>query len=612
MPSFSIRLHAMFPSTSITTLRDLLLSLDHSFLFEATERLLSPTLALPRPIEKRHRSFFDLLFRPISSVRPKRPVTTSLTPGDLFKSNQYEPELTNHLREVFPSVPTSFIKNSVARGGSFDQIRRSVSNWKPNRTLKTWLVDFFLPPLPPHVRSSNLRRSSSSSSTASPSSEEGTLITDSQLLYEIQLFSSTNGTPPTMLRSDLILALALNRSWTAEEQFFSCGCCYDDVPFEEISTCTKGHVFCAECVARQVREMVFGQASFRMNEFEDEEEDGMDEEGGGREVRVGGREGEGTGVRCLSSDGCRAPFSLAELERVLRPSLFLALEKRWAEVALEGLARIDGKRKLPPKIVRCPWCSYAEVRGEEDSLLWRAFPMFATPSTKWTSFGIFHSLISFTVLLLLYPLLAFAISLHPSPFVKLVNPSSPKPPPIPNAQEPTPPPSNDDYRPLFPVLEPGRVLFLAHTIIVRQIQKVVERRSGTSQVFQCKNGPGGRALPEFGAGVEGTKLIADLIKRVWPTLGATKEKGGDGKKVEEGFGTCGRWSCLNCERAYTPGAHDCFETEKEGLRLAVEKAMTEAVKRTCHQCFVSFQKVDGCNRVRNRSFLFFPRRLGGH
>lgn len=43
--------------------------------------------------------------------------------------------------------------------------------------------------------------------------------------------------------------------------------------------------------------------------------------------------------------------------------------------------------------------------------------------------------------------------------------------------------------------------------------------------------------------------------------------------------SCGRESCLECLKEWAP-FHDCLKDEKDGLRLYVEKAMADAVKRT--------------------------------
>ncbi|KAI9481041.1 MAG: hypothetical protein EXX96DRAFT_565144 [Benjaminiella poitrasii] len=59
---------------------------------------------------------------------------------------------------------------------------------------------------------------------------------------------------------------------------------------------------------------------------------------------------------------------------------------------------------------------------------------------------------------------------------------------------------------------------------------------------------------------------------------------------------CKTVTCLECQRPVR-GAHKCWEKETTGLRLYIEKAMVDAVKRTCPNCFLSFQKSDGCNKI---------------
>ncbi|KAG0180768.1 hypothetical protein DFQ28_006057 [Apophysomyces sp. BC1034] len=59
---------------------------------------------------------------------------------------------------------------------------------------------------------------------------------------------------------------------------------------------------------------------------------------------------------------------------------------------------------------------------------------------------------------------------------------------------------------------------------------------------------------------------------------------------------CNKLTCLQCMRTIR-GLHKCWEKEQDGLRLYVEKAMADAVKRTCPMCNLSFQKSDGCNKI---------------
>ncbi|KAK9695999.1 hypothetical protein K7432_012696 [Basidiobolus ranarum] len=59
---------------------------------------------------------------------------------------------------------------------------------------------------------------------------------------------------------------------------------------------------------------------------------------------------------------------------------------------------------------------------------------------------------------------------------------------------------------------------------------------------------------------------------------------------------CGKCSCLSCGHEHKP-LHRCHEKEQDKLRLYVEQAMADAVKRTCPKCQLSFTKSDGCNKM---------------
>ncbi|KAI9839235.1 MAG: hypothetical protein M1819_003228 [Sarea resinae] len=59
---------------------------------------------------------------------------------------------------------------------------------------------------------------------------------------------------------------------------------------------------------------------------------------------------------------------------------------------------------------------------------------------------------------------------------------------------------------------------------------------------------------------------------------------------------CARSSCLACHKEWRD-IHTCFESERAALRAAIERAMAEAIKRTCPHCNLSFVKSSGCNKL---------------
>ncbi|KAH7099906.1 hypothetical protein BKA62DRAFT_273958 [Auriculariales sp. MPI-PUGE-AT-0066] len=61
---------------------------------------------------------------------------------------------------------------------------------------------------------------------------------------------------------------------------------------------------------------------------------------------------------------------------------------------------------------------------------------------------------------------------------------------------------------------------------------------------------------------------------------------------------CSLGSCIVCSKAWPSNvAHNCVEDERERLRLMIETAMTNAVKRVCPQCQYAFVKEGGCNKM---------------
>ena len=161
----------------------------------------------------------------------------------------------------------------------------------------------------------------------------------------------------TREKADLAYAEELNRQEAEEaEALFECQVCYNDVPFENISTCsTDAHVVCLDCVRRTLQEALFGQG---WNKSID--------------TRVGT-------LRCLSSaDSCPGHIPQPLVQRTI-----LALpsgETNWLK--FEQYLALDSLAKSAIPLVRCPFCTYAEVdtvhtATSARSLRWR----FRRPST---------------------------------------------------------------------------------------------------------------------------------------------------------------------------------------------------------------------------------------
>ena len=63
---------------------------------------------------------------------------------------------------------------------------------------------------------------------------------------------------------DHMLAVSVNDNEYEESgQLIECGCCYEEVAFENMIQCYEGHLFCRECLHRYAQESVFGHGKVR-------------------------------------------------------------------------------------------------------------------------------------------------------------------------------------------------------------------------------------------------------------------------------------------------------------------------------------------------------------
>ncbi|KAI0421049.1 hypothetical protein F5X98DRAFT_329941 [Xylaria grammica] len=141
----------------------------------------------------------------------------------------------------------------------------------------------------------------------------------------------------TRERADRALALSVQTEEAeACEATYECACCYTDSVFEEITTCSAdGHMVCFRCVQHSITEAVFGQG-WQASIHKDT--------GTLRCPAVSSTECQG----CISSDHIRRAMHDTEKGTEI-------LEKLDQRLAEHGLLSSG----LP--LVRCPFCSYAEV-----------------------------------------------------------------------------------------------------------------------------------------------------------------------------------------------------------------------------------------------------------
>jgi hypothetical protein len=137
---------------------------------------------------------------------------------------------------------------------------------------------------------------------------------------------------------DFKLAEELNdREAQAVDALYECECCLADVTFEQISTCSvDSHIICYSCIQRTIHEALFGQ-------------------GWGKSVDV-----ERSTLKCI------APIAHGSCEGSLDPETVkraIIMEKAGLETYCKFETRLasESLMKSQLKLVRCPFCSYAEV-----------------------------------------------------------------------------------------------------------------------------------------------------------------------------------------------------------------------------------------------------------
>lgn len=137
---------------------------------------------------------------------------------------------------------------------------------------------------------------------------------------------------------DFQFALELNeKEAQAVNALYECECCFADVTFEQIATCsTDAHIICYNCIQRTVYEALFGQ-------------------GWGRSVDL---------ERCTLK--CLAPLSIGSCEGCLHPQVVkqaILLDTAGFETYRKFEDRLSSEVliKSQLKLVRCPFCSYAEI-----------------------------------------------------------------------------------------------------------------------------------------------------------------------------------------------------------------------------------------------------------
>ncbi|CEQ40421.1 SPOSA6832_02038, partial [Sporobolomyces salmonicolor] len=634
-----VRLHTMFPLIPISDIRALLLTLEHSFLFSGAEALLARSLAGETSSNLRSRTgganvslpafLARLFFRPrppsVDAIPAPKPPDPVLTPSDLFRPPAQSATLIAHFEVLFPSLARQrpgLIREVVEKdGGSYASLRERLERRQQEAEGEegAWMWGLFGVTGRGKGKGKQPERGEETGMEAILEDDVETVhpLIRSEVDEYRRRFRSVPALGPSISSSTFDNSADPH----SEDNAVECECCFSSVPFSpaHLAFCTPSHSsvpcspsqasislterppshhFCHPCLCALVRSYTFGQSP----------------------LPASGR------ISCPSTTPCTSTFSPAELNRVLPPQLLQALERRVAESQLEQ-AVLSLKRGA--KI----------VSSAPDALV-------ILLSTVLGALSLALLLLLTTLLVLTFPSRrcgALYASLYPDDSPASVPRATATFPQLAialwDARE------SDETLPLnpalLPLLAPQRIPLLAQAWIVQLADQVVRRREGSMTVFRCRNTPSGRlgtpdrlALGRTGmVGVREVVVEADrderdddevtrterLVEMVWPEgiisppspssasvpspASASSSSPGAAPSDQQ---FCGRLSCLLCQSYLNPSApslHRCASSssssdddELSGLRLAVEKAMSDASKRVCGRCGAGGVKDGGCNK----------------
>ncbi|GAA6051782.1 hypothetical protein JCM3770_004969 [Rhodotorula araucariae] len=659
-----IRLHAMFPLVPVAELRALVLAEKHSILFSAAEVLLRRASSLskrpPQPafgvdLLGTAASAFARLFagnggdaqlgRPGNRKGKERALNADepvgdpvLTPHDLFHSAAHDAALVAHFEAHFPvlaTLPAAPIQCVVFReGGSYtsmrDRLERAAAAAQNERERPWWSRLF--------GAGTSGRTTSSSTSNERRSLGIGTRRSSETaareevhplIRVEVEAYERGRAGPPPAPsakgseQTDDSVAGGLMVDPVADGLMVDCQCCFARVPYTsaQLGHCVDpesptafpstplnpaSHVVCRACLDAYVRTFTFGGTPLP-------------------EIAL-----QTAALPCISASGsspCCRVFTSVELSRTLDTASWRALSARIASTTLDTFALQSSSPSTSAKLLRCPFCPYAELADPRPGALTRVFlPAWVAEPFPPSPQQVLFTLVGALALLVL--LLGAALLALVAPARRLEREYDALHPP----QSPS-----DGAGARSPLTLRDCILLAPHHLPplcaahVRALSaRVLRAREGDGRrVFRCRNDgrplgaraadwlercEGVQGLPWDEEGDEGPEGAMEerrreaLVRLLW---------GPDRAKLAADQPPCGRLSCLLCGAAVNssaPSLHRCrgaaaaqvdesaseHDKAEESLRLAVESAMSDAVKRDCGRCGAALQKETGsgaCNKI---------------
>ncbi|KAI0022756.1 hypothetical protein F4780DRAFT_732895 [Xylariomycetidae sp. FL0641] len=260
---------------------------------------------------------------------------------DVFKTNEYKKAVQSLAAREFPNLAKNK-RDSIllAANWSYLEARPTLLEMH-KKTWKHFFTDVVFRQKP--IRSDEARehplviwKSSGNSSHFPSIKATGNAQLDRELFTALILPIQRREQAITEEKDRAFAKSLRDAEAEACEAIQECACCFTDSVAEDFTTCTSGqHMVCFRCVQHSINEAVFGQGWQRMI-----------------------KKDTGTLVcPALSNPECVGCISSGDIERALRaekkgPEILAQLDQRQAELGLAASG-------LP--LMRCPYCSYAEV-----------------------------------------------------------------------------------------------------------------------------------------------------------------------------------------------------------------------------------------------------------
>ncbi|KAH7072525.1 hypothetical protein FB567DRAFT_612020 [Paraphoma chrysanthemicola] len=447
---------------------------------------------MPAEQEEQRETAHTYKYRKVDEPRDTRGRPLALE--DTFRSERYKTSAKEALYQEFRGLSHSTIKAVLAEyNWSYIQARPTLLGLS-SKSWRSSITNFLMRRKTPSAKDHPLVVwTSADTKTDRPRMPLLVKTKSDELnreLYENLILPELERQHKDQLRQDMELALKWNEEEAEREgEMYDCECCFIPNTLQQMSACdTDGHYICFRCIRHAINAALYDQ-------------------GWARNINT-----ERCTLRCIApmAEGdCQGCVSMPFVKRALLEEQdgednFGKLNERFANEALI-------KSQLP--LVRCPFCSYAELNdlALADSELFTTLqfkhqPIILSTLASTPIFDLVTSAITqllIVILVILYGLLTI----------------------------------------LAPVITPILPFFPPMQSALRRIHL---KRRGLR--FQCLSP------------------------------------------------TCSRPSCLTCSAPWHD-PHTCYSSQLTSLRLTLERATTDAVKRTCPQCNLGFVKSEGCNKL---------------